>query len=410
MEELRIPENIREDFERIRERTTEIIPEQELIDRLAESAKSGRPLTIKAGFDPTAPLVTLGWAVVLRKMRLLQDLGHQVVFLFGDFTAMIGDPTDKSSTRKPLTREEVLENAKDYQQQIFRILDPDKTIIRYNSEWLAGMTLRDTITLAARYTVTQLMQREDFSARYEANQPISVHEFIYPLLQGYDSVQLEADIEIGGHDQKWNFLVGREIMRDYGLQPQAIVLLPLLRGTDGNQKMSQSLGNYIGITESPENMYGKVMSIPDHLIGEYFFLCTDVPEPEIRNLEGGISDKSIEPMPVKARLAREIVATYHSAADAKAAEEHFNRVIRQSGLPDEMPERTYSRDDLPLFLPRLLTDNGLTATNSEARRLIKQGAVRLWPDKVKDPNFEITEAGEFVLKVGKLRFLRIRVK
>lgn len=409
MEVVHIPGEIREDFQRVRARTAEIIPEQELIERLAEAKKTAQPLTIKAGFDPTAPSVTLGWAVVLRKMRVLQDLGHRVVFLFGDFTAMIGDPSGKSTTRKPLTREEVLENAKDYQQQIFRILDPKKTVIRYNSEWLDGMTLRDTITLAAKYTVTQLLQREDFAARYEANQPISAHEFIYPLLQGYDSVQLNPDIEIGGHDQKWNFLVGRELMRNHGLRPQSIILMPLLRGTDGNQKMSQSLGNYIGITESPENMYGKVMSIPDDLIGEYFFLCTDTPESEIRTLEREISDGTTEPMPLKARLAREIVAIYHSSAAARQAEDHFNRVIRGSGVPDEMPERDYPENDLPLFLPRVLTENGLTSSNSEARRLIEQGAVYLWPEKVKDPNFEIREKGEFVLKVGKLRFLRVRV-
>jgi len=409
MEDLSIPDSIREDFERIRARTAEILPEQEFVDRLVEAKKSGRPLTIKAGFDPTAPLVTLGWAVVLRKMRVLQDLGHRVVFLFGDFTATIGDPSGKSATRKPLTREQVLENSKDYQEQIFRILDPEKTDVRYNSEWLDGMSLRDTIGLTAKYTVTQLLQRDDFATRYQANQPISVHEFLYPLLQGYDSVQLEPDIEIGGHDQRWNFLVGRELMRNSGMRPQCILLMPLLRGTDGNAKMSQSLGNYIGITEDPENMYGKVMSIPDDLIGEYFFLATDVPEDEIHKIERGIADGSVEPMPAKARLAREIVTIYHSAADAKAAEEHFNRVIRQSGLPDDMPEKTYPEADLPLFLPRLMTENELSSSNSEARRLIKQGAVTLWPDKVSDPNFEIREKGEYVLKVGKLRFLRIKV-
>jgi len=393
----------------VRARTAEILPEQEFVDRLAESKKTGRPLTIKAGFDPTAPLVTLGWAVVLRKMRTLQDLGHTVVFLFGDFTAMIGDPSGKSATRKALTREEVLENAKDYQQQIFRILDPEKTVVRYNSEWLSDMTLRDTIELTAKYTVTQLLQREDFSTRYTANEPISVHEFLYPLLQGYDSVQLQPDVEIGGHDQRWNFLVGRELMRNYDLPPQAIMLMPLLRGTDGNAKMSQSLGNYIGITEPPENMYGKIMSIPDDLIGEYLFLCTDVPEDEIRRIERGIANGTGEPMPAKAGLAREIVTIYHSAADAKNAEEHFNRVIRQSGLPDEMPEKVYAESDLPLFLPRVLTENDLTKSNSEARRLIQQGAVTLWPDKVTDPNYEIRDKGEYILKVGKLRFLRVRV-
>lgn len=409
MEAVPVPDEIREDFERIRDRTAEIIPERELVERLLESRRTGRPLTIKAGFDPTAPAVTLGWAVVLRKMRVFQDLGHRVVFLFGDFTATIGDPSGKSTTRRPLSREQVFENAKDYADQICRILDPAKTVIRYNSEWLDGMTLRETITLAAKYTVTQLMQREDFSARYQANQPISVHEFLYPLLQGYDSVQLEADIEIGGQDQKWNFLVGRDLMRIFGLRPQIVVLMPLLRGTDGNQKMSQSLGNYIGITDPPESMYGKIMSIPDDLIGEYFFLCTETPEADIRRLERGMNDGSLEPMPIKARLAREIVAVYHSAAAAKDAEDHFNRVIRQSGLPDEMPEKTYPASDLPLFLPRVLTENGLTSSNSEARRLIQQGAVYVWPERVEDVNTELREKGEYVLKVGKLRFLRIRV-
>jgi tyrosyl-tRNA synthetase len=267
----------------------EIIPEQDFVDLLASAKEEWRPLVIKAGFDPTAPHVHLGWSVVLRKMRQFQDLGHDVVFLFGDFTAMIGDPSGKSKTRRQLSREEVLENARDYRHQISLILDPEKTRFEFNSKWCSPLTLRDTIELASRYTVTQLMQREDFRTRCEQNEPIGVHEFLYPLLQGYDSVALKCDVELGGYDQRLNLLVGRELMRNYGMAPQCLMTMPLLLGLDGKNKMSQSLGNYVGLTESPREIYGKLMSIADTLIEQYFILCTDVPEDDVKRLAAGMA-------------------------------------------------------------------------------------------------------------------------
>jgi len=303
--------SVEEQLEVIRRGTVEIIPEEELIKKLERSIRENRPLRIKEGFDPTAPDIHLGHVVTIRKLKQFQDLGHQVIFLIGDFTGMIGDPSGRNEMRKPLTKEEVLKNAETYKAQIFKILDPEKTIIEFNSRWCTPMKFEDVLVLASKYTVARILERDDFYKRYKEGKPISVLEFLYPLIQGYDSVALRADVEVGGTDQKFNLLVGREIQREYGQEPQVILTMPLLVGTDGVEKMSKSLGNYIGITEPPEEMYGKVMSIPDDLIYPYFELATDVPNEELARIKRDLEDPEVNPRDLKRRLAREIVTLYH---------------------------------------------------------------------------------------------------
>jgi len=351
----------------------------------------------------------LGWTVILRKMRQFQDLGHQVTFLFGDFTAMIGDPSGKSKTRKQLTREEVLGFAKDYENQIFKVLDRERTTIRFNSEWLGAMNSADVIRLASHYTVARMLERDDFTKRFGAQEPISIHEFLYPLLQGYDSVALKCDLEMGGNDQKFNLLVGRDLMRDFGIEPQATLTMPLLIGLDGEQKMSQSLGNYVGITESPREMFGKLMSIPDSLIVNYLTLLTDVPMEEIEQLERDMKSGTVNPRNAKVRLAKEIIAFYHDAAAAEGAEEEFNRMFREKGLPDDIPEFeiTAEEDAIPLF--KLLGQTGLCKSNSDARRQIEQGAVSIGDEKVEDVNLCLARGSDVLIKVGKRRFGKVKV-
>ena len=397
-------------MEIIRRGVEQILPEEELIAKLERSIRTHTPLRIKEGFDPTAPDIHLGSAVTIRKLKQFQDLGHEVIFLIGDFTGMIGDPSGMMESRKRMSREEVLKNAETYKEQVFKILDTDKTRIEFNSRWCNPMSFTDVLELASKYTIARLLEREDFAERYKSNRPISVLEFLYPLVQGYDSVALRADVELGGSDQVFNLLVGREIQREYGQEPQVVITMPLLVGTDGVEKMSKCLGNYIGICEPPKEMFGKTMSIPDELIIPYFRLCTDVPEVELETMENQMRGTEVNPRDVKMRLAREIVTMYHDAESAKAAEEEFKRVFQDRGLPDEIPVFQVSAEDLPIWIVKLLTASGMASSSSEARRLIAQGGVSVDGERVTDGNLELEVKGEALIKVGKLRHLRVVVR
>lgn len=394
-------------LEMIKRGTEQILPEEELIAKLERSVRTGTPLRIKEGFDPTAPDIHLGSAVTIRKLKQFQDLGHEVIFLIGDFTGMIGDPSGMLESRKQMSREEVLKNAETYKEQVFKILDPDKTRIEFNSRWCSPMSFADVLELASKYTIARLLEREDFAQRYKSNRPISVLEFLYPLVQGYDSVALQADVEMGGTDQIFNLLVGREIQREYGQEPQVVITMPLLVGTDGLEKMSKSLGNHIGICESPNEMFGKTMSIPDEFIIPYFRLCTDVPGVELEVMERQMKNEEINPMDLKKRLAGELVTIYHDQTSAKAAEEEFKRVIQEGGAPSEPPEFALSAKDLPIWIVRLLVSSGMVSSNSEARRQIAQGAVSIDGQRVTDENLELEVKQEVEIKVGKLRHLRV---
>ena len=399
--------SVEEQMEIIRRGAEEIIPEEELVKKIERSIREDKPLIVKEGFDPTAPDLHLGHMVSIRKLKQFQDLGHTVVFLIGDFTGMIGDPSGKNEMRRRMTREEVLQNAETYKQQIFKVLDPEKTVIDFNSRWLSKLTFEDVLVLTSKYTVARMLERDDFQKRYREGRPISIMEFLYPLAQAYDSVALKADVELGGTDQKFNLLVGRDIMREYGLEPQVILTLPLLVGLDGVEKMSKSLGNYIGIQDPPNEMYGKTMSIPDHLIYTYFELATDVPSSELANIKKQLEDPQVNPRDLKARLAFEIVRLYHGEQAARRAEEEFNRVFRQRELPEEMPEYVYDPSEGKVWIVRLLSSAGLAPSNAEARRLIKQGAVSIDGQKISDPDLEFVPENNSVIKVGKRRFLRI---
>ena len=378
----------------------EIVPHKEFVDAL----RSGRSLRLKQGFDPTKPLITLGWAVGLRKLRQLQDLGHTVVVIIGDWTARIGDPSGQSLTRPMLSQEEVKANAQAILRQFYRILDEGRTEVRWQSEWFGPFTLADVVRLAARFTVAQMLQREDFAQRFQARKPIGIHELIYPLLQAYDSVAIRADVEFGGTDQKFNILVGREIQSMMGQRPQSVFLVPLLVGLDGKQKMSQSLGNYIAVEDPPHDMYGKVMSLPDAAMLDYFELLTDVPEEELAGIRQSLERRSVNPMEVKMRLAREIVAQFHDERAAREAEAEFVHTYRERELPEEgvpsiaLAKGTYS-------LPYIIHQSGLAPSRSEARRLVNDGAVEINGHQVTIHAVEL-KPGD-VLKVGKHRFLRI---
>lgn len=390
----------------IKQGCQEIIREEELKERLEKAAATGTPLRVKAGFDPTAPDLHLGHTVLIQKLKHFQDLGHQVIFLIGDFTGLIGDPSGKSETRPPLTEEEVKANAATYERQIFKILDPEKTIIDFNSRWMKTMQAQDLIRLAARHTVARMLERDDFSKRYEAHTPIAIHEFLYPLIQGYDSVALRADVELGGTDQKFNLLVGREIQREYGQEPQIVITLPLLEGLDGVQKMSKSLGNYVGIDEPPQEIFGKVMSISDTLMLRYYELLTDITPPELARLKNDLAAGRKHPRQVKEDLAVTLVARYHGQAAARQAAAEFARIFREHALPEEIEEVTLKVPEA-LWLPRLLAEAGLAASTSEAKRLINQGGVHLDGDKVSDVNLELSTGKTYLLKVGKRRFKRV---
>ncbi|MEI0747746.1 tyrosine--tRNA ligase [Brachyspira pulli] len=372
------------------------------LEEIKEKLKSGKQLTVKAGFDPTAPDIHLGHTVLLRKMRHFQLLGHKVVFLIGDFTGRIGDPSGKTKTRPRLTLEDVLKNAETYKQQVFKILDPEKTIVEFNSKWLEKMSFADVLGLTSRYTVAQMIERDDFAKRYKNGQPISMMEFLYPLAQGYDSVALECDVELGGNDQKFNLLVGRTLMKEYGLSPQAVVTVPLLEGLDGVEKMSKSLGNYIGIYDSPKDMYGKAMSIPDNLIAKYMELLTDIPIEDIKNYVKAMENGE-NPRNIKCILAKEIVKIYHGEEEALNAEEEFKRIFSSKGLPDEIEEVKVNKDDNILNILSICMSS---ESKSNLKRLVAQGSVTLDNEKINDINTVVSKEG--ILKVGKRNFFKIK--
>ena len=378
------------------------------VEELEERLKAGKRLRVKVGFDPTAPDLHLGHTVIINKMRQFQDLGHEVVFLIGDFTGMIGDPTGKNATRKPLTPEEVKENAETYASQVFKILDPEKTEIRFNSEWLNELGAEGMIRLAAKYTVARMLERDDFKKRFADNQPIAIHEFLYPLAQGYDSVALEADVEMGGTDQLFNLLVGRTLQGQYGQKPQVIVTLPLLEGLDGVQKMSKSLGNYVGITEAPGEMFGKLMSISDDLMWRYFDLLSFRGNEEIARLKAEV-EGGRNPRDVKFLLCEEIIERFHDRDAAVGAREEFIARFQQGQMPDDIPEKALETGGEGIGLAAALTACGLTGSNSEAFRMIKQGAVKIDGEKVSDQRLELAPGFGGVLQVGKRKFCKATV-
>jgi len=378
------------------------------LEELEERLQLGRPLRIKVGFDPTAPDLHLGHTVIINKMRQFQDLGHTVIFLIGDFTGLIGDPTGKNVTRKPLTPEEVKENARTYARQVFRILDEDKTEIRFNSEWLNTLGSDGMVRLAARYTVARMLERDDFEARFRNNQPIAIHEFLYPLAQGYDSVELKCDVEMGGTDQKFNLHVGRHLQQHYGQPPQVIITLPLLEGLDGVQKMSKSLGNYVGITEPPGEMFGKLMSITDELMWRYYDLLSFRSNQEIAALKAEAA-AGRNPRDIKFLLCEEIIERFHSRVDAAAAREEFIARFRQGEMPEEIPEKTLETGGDGIGIAAALSQCGLTSSNSEAFRMIQQGGVRIDGEKVSDRGLELQPGFRGILQVGKRRFCKISV-
>lgn len=396
-------------LEILRRGAVEIISEDELLEKI----RKGKPLVVKLGIDATAPQLHLGHTVVLQKMRQFQDLGHQVVLLIGDYTAMIGDPTGRSSVRQQLTLEEVKQNAATYFEQACKILDPDKTTIRFNSEWLSKLTFEDVIHLTSQYTVARMLEREDFAKRYAENKPISIHEFLYPLMQGYDSVALQCDVELGATEQKFNILMGRTLQKNAGQAPQSVILMPILVGTDGTEKMSKSKGNYIAINEEPHEMYGKVMSIPDDVMLDYYrYVTQHISQAELAQIESDLKTGALHPRDAKMRLAREIVAMFHGKKAAQEAENHFKQVFQRGQLPDEMPEIEISQEDLndgKLWVVKLVSATGLVSSNSEARRLIRQGAVKVDNRKVGSIDEDITVKSGLVVQIGKRRFARIKL-
>lgn len=397
--------SLNEQMDLIRKGAEEIIPEEELVKKIELSIKEQKPLRVKLGADPSRPDLHIGHAVVLGKMRQFQDLGHQAVLIIGDFTAMIGDPTGKSKTRPSLTLEETKDNARSYFEQAGIVLNKENLEIRYNSEWLAPMTFRDVIQLSAHYTVARMLERDDFSKRYSSGIAISTHEFLYPLAQAYDSVAIRSDIELGGTDQKFNLLVGRDIQREYGLEPQVILTMPILEGLDGKEKMSKSLDNYIGITDTPEEMYGKTVSIGDDMILRYLTLVTDTPPSEIEDFKRAM-EAGENPRDIKHELAWRLVKKYHDVEAADGAKEHFQRVFVDKDAPDEMPDYNVPAGDV--FLVKLMVESGLCQSGGEAKRLIAQGGVYLNGDRIMSPNNPLDINDGDILKVGKRKFLRLK--
>jgi len=387
--------------------TVDVVSRDDLVGKLKKSGESGIPLKIKTGFDPTAPDLHLGHTVLIQKMKHFQDLGHDIYFLIGDFTGMIGDPTGKSETRKPLTIEDVKRNAETYKEQIFKILDPEKTKVVFNSSWLGQLTSYDMIRLASQLTVARMLEREDFRVRFDNEKPISIHEFLYPLIQGYDSVALEADVELGGTDQLFNLLMGRDLQRSWDQEPQVVITMPLLEGLDGVNKMSKSLGNYIGITESADNIYGKVMSISDTLMFRYYELLSDLSAAEIEVLANEMQDGKVHPKDVKKKLAYELTARFYQDEGAAKAEKSFEQVFKHHGLPEDIPELILNKAGGEVWLPKLLVEAGLTDSTSAARRLIKQQAVSLDSEKVLDTEYAVQPEGDILVKVGKRRFAKV---
>ncbi len=380
-----------------------------VLDELIEKLKLGRPLRIKAGFDPTAPDLHLGHTVLLQKLRHFQDLGHEVIFLIGDFTGMIGDPTGKSVMRKPLTREQVAANAKTYTEQVFKVLDREKTRVRFNSEWMDKKSAADMIMLASRQTVARMLERDDFSKRYQSGQAIAIHEFMYPLVQGQDSVELKADVELGGTDQKFNLLIGRELQKQAGQSQQVVITMPLLVGLDGVQKMSKSLGNHIGINEPPNEMFGKLMSVSDELMWDYFDLLSDLPAADVAELKCRAEAGEENPRNIKVKLAQELVARFHDQAAAASALADFETRFKQGAIPDDIPELVLSSNQA-MPIAALLKAAGLTASTSEAMRMIKQNAVKIDGERVQDLKHEVALDSDHVYQVGKRKFAKVSLK
>ena len=384
--------------------TDEVLVEQELIKKLEE----GRPLRIKAGFDPTAPDLHLGHTVLINKLKQFQDLGHEVLFLIGDFTGMIGDPTGKNVTRKPLTRDEVIDNAKTYEEQIFKILEPSKTLVMFNSSWMNAMSPADLIQLAAKHTVARMLERDDFSKRYKGGQPIAIHEFLYPLIQGYDSVAMRADVELGGTDQKFNLLVGRQLQEAFGQKPQVVMTMPILEGLDGIQKMSKSLNNYVGIADLADDMFGKLMSISDELMWRYFELLSFRSISEIE-LWRNACNQGANPRDFKVKFAQEIIERFHNASAAIKELENFEARFQRGAMPDEIDELELKIEGVRYGIANILKDTGLTDSTSEANRMIKQGAVKIDGEKISDPKLEIPIDSNHVYQIGKRKFARVKI-
>jgi tyrosyl-tRNA synthetase len=388
----------------------DVFERADLRSKLERVARAGGKLTVKVGFDPTAPDIHLGHTVVIRKMRHFQQLGHRVIFLIGDFTGMIGDPSGKKATRPALTREEIEANAETYRRQIFKLLDPETTEVRFNAEWLGALGAEGVVRLAAKYTLARILERDDFTKRFENHQPIALHELLYPLAQGYDSVALKADVELGGTDQLFNLLVGRDLMREYALEPQVVMTMPLLEGLDGIEKMSKSLGNYIGIDEEPDAIFGKIMSISDELMWKYYLLCTDLRPAEIEEKKREVGEGRFHPMQAKRDLARIVITEFHDAAAAERADAEFTRIFSERQAPSEVEEKTLPASDEPQLVSKVLVTAGAAPSNSEARRLLAQGGVYVDDVKVDDSKatLDATTGRSYYLKVGKRRFVRVR--
>lgn len=395
----------RSQMDQIERGVVEILPREDLLKKLEKSIRDSKPLRVKLGLDPTAPDIHLGHTVVLNKLRQFQDLGHEVHLIIGDFTGRIGDPSGKSETRKQLTEEEIIENARTYQEQIYKVLDKEKTIMHFNSEWLMPLNMIDVLQLAGKYTVARMMERDDFEKRYKEGLPIGVHEFMYPLMQGYDSVALQADVEMGGTDQKFNLLVGRHLLREYGYEPQVALMMPILEGTDGVQKMSKSLGNYIGVNDEPYEMFGKTMSINDALICRYFELLTRIPMAEIEIMKSQMETGVLNPRDAKMRLAVELISTFHSPEEAVQAMERFKLVYSQRDIPDDIPEILVSEIDV--WLPKFFSENKFLGSTNEGRRMIKQGAVRINGEKYEQEDLRLEEG--MVIQIGKRKFVKIKI-
>ncbi len=387
----------------------ELIDEKELKEKIIDSLKNKKPLKIKAGFDPTAPDLHLGHTVLIQKLKQFQDLGHDVYFLIGDFTGMIGDPTGKSETRKALTKEEVEKNAETYKSQIFKILDKEKTKVVYNSQWCSKLSASDLIKLAASMTVARMLERDDFSKRFNSNKPISIHEFLYPLIQGYDSVALQADVELGGTDQKFNLLVGRELQKREGQRPQSVLMMPILEGLDGVNKMSKSLGNYVGITDEPNDMYGKIMSISDELMWRYYELLSDRHMDEIKQMKIDVESGSLHPKKAKEMLAFEITARFHDEDKAKAAAKYFEEMFKKKDIPDDLKEIDYDVENDSVWLCQLLKDISFVKSTSEARRMIKSNAVSVDSAKITDESINLDKGKSYIIKVGKKKIAKVNL-
>ena len=415
MSELLKRKDIKEQWDLLSRGVVDLLPQDEFLEKLRRSIDENRPLRVKQGFDPTAPDIHLGHTVGMRKLKQFQDLGHTVVLIVGDYTSLVGDPSGRSATRPMLTYDEIMRNAETYQVQFFKVLDKAKTEVRFNGDWFKKMDFQAIMHLAGQYTVARLLERDDFSQRMQNQTPISIHELFYPLMQAYDSVAIESDVEIGATEQRFNLLAGRTIQQAYGKEPQCVLTLPILVGLDGEKKMSKSLANYVGITESPREMFGKVMSIPDNLIYSYFELATDVTVAELSEIKAHLHDSKTNPMVVKKRLGERLVDMYHEAGDGRSAREEFERVFSKKELPDDMPEltaedlRKLELDPDKLYLVHLMSKAELTKSNGEARKLIQSGAVTLDGEKITDPDCEFSlAASEMILKVGKRRFLKLK--